>query len=540
MSPLRQVFFLLGLMLTSPEPTNPKDFGTEGYEESVAILNRLNSAYAEMYWPEQGELSEMPKEWRHQREVSMGAFLHYFNVLIIASVEQLRDRIQKYLVPFDTEIKSLTGLKASEVLDVANWISQKLQEAADELGKLRPTMQAEYKARLELLKEADREGWDIDRLRSESLSGDWGSSASKIMSIIDGQMKFDPDDLQAEFGKRIAKSYLSLFASKRGEVAELTYPTEQNPAERKPLFHLVDGRVGCPSANMLYIAANNVLEDLIRTSTHDQAFLRNRDRVLEEHVSYEFARVFKEAELFLENVYETPKNAFEHDLVILWRGHLLVIEAKASPPIEPFRDPERAFVRIRDSFRSETGIQGAFNQAIRLHHELEEGISIQLYDSRGRQVASIEASKVAEVIPICVTRDDFGALAVDLTFLLEKEASDPFPWAVNVNDLAYLIDAWEYFDWGPDELVDYLLERNNLHGLVLSSDELEIAGFHVEHGGLETLLQQSGKRTLLSVNYSDVFDRVYATSMGGPPVVYSPSPPKFHSIAENVLRVSPN
>jgi len=530
MSPVKQVFFLLGLMLTSPEPADPKDFGDVGFDESLILLNRMFLSYAEMYWPEDGELANMPKEWRHRREVSMAAFLHYFNVLMIASVEQLRDRIQRYLVPLDDEIEELTGLRASTVLEVADWIVEQLQKGADELGNLQPVLQTEYKARLELLQKAEDEGWDLERLRDEFLSGKWASASEQIMSTIDNLMKFDPSDLEGRFGTQVAESYLALFKSRRGEIEELKYPTELNPAERKPFFELPDGRLICPFANMLYIAANEVLEDILRSSEHNQAFLRHRDRTLETHVANEFARLFSEASLFLENVYETPERAYEHDLVILWKSILLVVEAKASPPIEPFRDPEKAFVRIRDSFRSNTGIQKGFSQALRLQRKLEGGTPLELFDSHGREVASITTADVTETHLVCITRDDFGVLAADLSFLLEKELDDPFPWAANILDLAYLIDTWQYFRWGPEELLCYLRDRRRLHGLVISSDELEMAGFFVEHGGLEHLLQRGADRILLSIRYSDVLDKVYATAKGGPPVHYSPSLPYFTNL----------
>lgn len=45
---------------------------------------------------------------------------------------------------------------------------------------------------------------------------------------------------------------------------------------------------------------------------------------------------------------------------------VIVVEAKASPPVEPFRDPDRAFVRVRHAFRSDRGIEHAFEQGRRI------------------------------------------------------------------------------------------------------------------------------------------------------------------------------
>jgi hypothetical protein len=59
--------------------------------------------------------------------------------------------------------------------------------------------------------------------------------------------------------------------------------------------------------------------------------------------------------------YEQPDSHFEHDHVVIWQRTLFVFESKASPPPEPFRDPNKAYERIRRAFRSGTGIQAAFN-----------------------------------------------------------------------------------------------------------------------------------------------------------------------------------
>ena len=292
MSPVRQVFFLLGLMLTSPEPRNPKDFGATGFEQSIGLLNRMFFSYAEMYWPEGEELADMPIEWRHKREVSMAAFLHYFNVLMMASVEQLKDRIHRYLIPMDDQIEQLTGLTASTVLEITDWIVDSLQKGMDKLSELRQVFEAEHKIRVDLLQKSEDEGWDMDRLRDEALSGEWAIKSEKIMSTLDNLMKFEARELADEFGESAADSYLTLFRSRRGEIADFTYPTEQNPAARKPLFELPDGRVICPFVNMLYIAANEVLEEVLRSSSHDEVFLRYRDRALEKQVSEQFERLF--------------------------------------------------------------------------------------------------------------------------------------------------------------------------------------------------------------------------------------------------------
>lgn len=128
---------------------------------------------------------------------------------------------------------------------------------------------------------------------------------------------------------------------------------------------------------------------------------------------------------------------------------------------------------------------------------------------------------------ICVTRDDLGPLAVDLSLLLEKEVQDSYPWAVNIFDLEHLLDAWSYFNWPPDKLCEYLDTRLKLHGKVFSTDELQIAGFFIIHGGLHHVLSQGTDRIFLTPDYADIFDKIYFAKRGGEEVVYAPTEPRF-------------
>ena len=76
-SPAKQWSFLLGLMLTSPEPGEPKKFAERTFERAQELLNKIFLAYAWAYFAEPGEV--VTEEWIRVREVAMPAFLHYFN-----------------------------------------------------------------------------------------------------------------------------------------------------------------------------------------------------------------------------------------------------------------------------------------------------------------------------------------------------------------------------------------------------------------------------------------------------------------------------
>ena len=78
-SPYKQVFHLLGLMLaTDPEPVcEPID--ARRWKDIQETLNEVFQEYALVFFPKKREL--ITKEWQRAREVAMPAFLEYFNTL---------------------------------------------------------------------------------------------------------------------------------------------------------------------------------------------------------------------------------------------------------------------------------------------------------------------------------------------------------------------------------------------------------------------------------------------------------------------------
>ena len=528
-SPGRQPTFLLGLMLSTNEPEKPNQFGKEEWEKAERLLNEIFTSYAWMFWPKPEEIDSLTESWKQVREVAMPAFLHYFNTGLLASVEQIRDRIKRYLCPFNDEIKAHFNFSASEALEIADYVSGNLQASFDNV--VRCTIE-EKKARLAFLDQAEREGWDIHRMREEAKSSSYLPSFKRLMEATTHLSRTRLVHIEEAFGKNLSESYWQNFVACRGEFPGFTYLTEQNLAEEKPLFKVAAGEAICPLSNNLFLAILMKFESQLSEGDNREAFFRRRDKALENDVEDKIRPIFHDSAKFYSSIFESPDLQNEHDLLVLWENILLVIEAKASPPIEPFRDPDKAFTRISRAFHSDRGIQKAYEQADRIRRQIESGESVDLYNINKELVLTLNRDLIKDVYCICVTRDDYGALSVDLSLLLEKEPNGPFPWAVNILDLESLIDAWRYFGWGPDKLVEYLDGRSQLHGKVFTVDELEIAGFFIKHGGLHWILNARADRFFLTPDYSNVFDQIYQSRHGGEPVVYNPTEPFLGDMRE--------
>jgi len=519
-SPSRQVQFLIGILMGTLEPQNPKDFTKDIWLQSINILNDLFNSYAQMYWPSEEEFPNINEKWRESRQTSMPAFLHYFNTGILATVEQVAHRVSHYLSPFDNELKSTHGISATEAIKVSEWIADYLQQHMDSFLEI---SQREKKHRIKFLDHVQEKGWDISTAREEVQKTELPALFKSLG--LQELYKVPFNALKNEFGEELATLYWNLFTLNRGEIKAPTYITEKNPITIKPLYLISEGFALCPLGNALYWAVLNYFEDYLSSYPDRERYFRYRDKELEREGRRILQRIFPSDTTFLPGVFETPDLQYEHDLVILHNDVVIILEAKASPPTEPFRDPDRAFVRLKHFFRSDKGIQKAFDQGNRIVQKLQNGHDVPLYNSDGTLIQTLKHSDISSKIIICLTKDDFGPLAVDLSLLLEIDSTQEYPWAVNVLDLDSIVNAYEYFKWGADKLIKFIKDRISLQGKLIAFDELDIVGSTLKHGDLSQLATKSPNRYYFDPKYTDIFDKIETAKKGGEPVEFAPTKP---------------
>lgn len=483
----KQQAFLLSVFLATPSPFVRRPLSDEGWERVYQLLETAFLTYMDFFWPDPEELEIATPEWHERRTVAMSAFLHYFNTGLLASSQQIRDRIERYIVPFDDLLAQAWGVTASDAVDISAWIEEGMQSVLDEstslLGQLR------------------RQGPDSSTGDVQRLAERFGSLQDEVASVV------RPSRLRDEFGGR-GDAYARQFFVSRGRLPRVAYPTEQLPWETHVGVYSGQDRVLIPLANALYSAVLAAAERFLSESPERERFFRHRDQALELEVAELFGEFFPEATRHA-GVYETADRHYEHDLIVIQGDTVLVVEAKASAPVEPFRDPDRAFRRLSHAFHADSGIQHGYDQAKRIRAALQESGRVELFDANGEPVAVIQQPDFAQLFEIVVTRDNFGFLATNLSLLLRKQPTDPYPWVINVLDLAALVEAWRFQQWSLTDLKSYLAWRLRCHGKVLGSDELEFVGYHVRHGSLESAVQAPSDFLQLNPSYSDFFDALY-------------------------------
>ena len=529
-SPAKQCFYLMGIMQQAEEPSAPQTLDEKSTSKLITSLNEIFQLYALIFWPSEEEKDDLSEEWHRCREVAMPVFLHYFNTSLMASVEQVINRINEGLLRFDQEITNHIGLSISSCLDICNVIAQLQQNKLDQLYL---DTEKERELRLGLLDAAAAEGWSEQRLKEETTKSEYSSFIPKFLEQMNNLFSFKTDEL--DHSQEEIEKFLTCFSLKRGAGIEFTYITEKNPAESRPIIESSDSHYFCPSINTLFTSLLNQLETIVLNSEKRDKFLHHRDMLLENNGESLFLDLLNEEAIAHSGLYETADLHYEHDTIIVSGRNLFLVEAKASPPIEPFRDPEKAYTRIKRHFHSNRGIQKGFDQAERVRRKLADGIEVGLYDGDSNLALTLNPDDFDNVFSICLTRDDYGPLATNLNLLLEKSADAPYPWVVNQFDLESLVQGYKHLGLKEEHLVLYLNERIQLHGKLFGTDELEYVGFGLKHGGLKDVIDKDADLIFLSPDYSDIFDEIYLSERSGEKVKIDVTKPVLMDAREGLF-----
>ncbi len=521
-SPYRQAFYILAMLATSPAPDpSPDDDGAAVEQEfawrwqrALVLVSEVFELYLRMYWPENAEDWAGRDDATHERDgFAMRAFLHQHMTGLLADMSQVLARVRDVLAPFDDTLEARLGLSATTASAICEWLSNGMQRQLDR--------DMDLVARLkEIYDDGVATGTSHDLLIVRAQSDPRILELSAVERVGSAPFTVDRAALERAFGERAATAFWRLFTTRRGTVSLPIGVDESNPVEDAPLLLLTEVEAILPLINPLPRAIWMRLSGALDTPELRHRFATRRGRVHEDNVARVIGEFIVHGGEIWRGVYEQADAQFEHDLVVLAGRTLLVVEAKAAPLDRVFRDPERAVTRLRRQFRSEEGIQSGVDQAERVRRRLtDQRKSVLLYDRHGFLLKGIEPSDVDEVLCVCVTADDYGVLATDLSLFLERAEGQPYPWVVNAFDLETFLKALRKREWGLDRLVQYLLERRRLHGRVFTTDELEVAGVFVRHGTLRDLVEADADFVQLSSDMSSVFDEIFLEEHGGPPAM---------------------
>lgn len=530
-SPQKQGMYLLAIASNQLEPSDKKVLDEGKSTQIINILNSIFNKYALAYFPEKREQIEgLSEKWHTDRHVAMPAFINHFAGGFKISTHQIKSWISYYYSGFEQTIIDTFGISHEEMLAVGDYFEEIIMEHFEELKVVFKKINDQ---RAEFVK-----NMDLDynaALESAKNNHELKELIEKLFNGTNELYAIDISALEDRFGENVKSSILKHFTTIRGKSSEIQYITDTNPVTSKPIFSIDGEKLYFVVNNSFYQSIIENVEKVLSKGKHSASFLKARDRRLEEKTIDQFKKILPADAEFYESAFETDKSHHEHDLVIIHDKNLIIVEAKASPPREPLRDPSKAFIRINDHFKSNAGIQKAYNQAHALEDNIRKNGIANLYDKKGNHLRELKLEQFENIYCICITRDDFGALATDLSLLLEKEDKDIYPWVINIEDLECMISGFNFLGLTHNEFYKYLDQRAHLHGKLFGTDELEYAGAYLNYDGLQHFIEAKADFIPLDISESNIFDKIYMAMLNGDEFTHTPVVPVMQELNRSLI-----
>ncbi len=503
-SPFQQGTYLLGLAASQEEPTNPTEFNDHLDKKISKLLNRIFSFYTLNYF----DVDKNNENDKQTKLVVMSAFIHYFFTSKTLNSHQIKEWIFFWFKDYSTILQENYKFSVEDLLSFSTLLEDEIQNNFDERKK---EIQLLDLYRQRFLEKCDEDianfPLEMQRIKDDSeLQG-------KMKNFFDNSLKVFSvpiSKISDKFESEKLDNILNVFSLKRGDAEEIIYLTDKNPIQFKSLFIDKD-RIYYVANNSFFIAIINFLENFLYKEVKSaQENIQNRDKKLESKTTELFKRLCSSNAEFYESAFQNANSTNEHDLVIYDNGVLLIVEAKASPPKEPMRDAEKAFIKIRDHFKSSAGLQKAFDQANSLKNRVLDDQKLTLFTKKGKLLIEIPLVEIKVIHTICVTRDDFGALGCNLNYLLDKQEGESYPWVIDIANLDSIVQAWDHLELNYSDFYEFLSQRNQLHNKVISMDELEYVGAYLKYqGGLKGFISAKADYIPLTMEDADIFDEIY-------------------------------
>lgn len=506
-SPQKQYTYLAGLLMS----TDDKSDGHITNNEESGIYNELENDVQEItleYTKTFLDIDPSSKPDDIKRNlVSMYAFTSYFDTGILRYAEQTIHLIKILYSSFDSELESLTGLITEDYIAFYQLVYDEFESAVSSSKHAIDRIK-------EFLYSLNPYAVDAEKEYDRLIEFAQGSAGLNLQNAMDSLSSIKASKVCDIFGKEKGGRLLDIFGLYRKE-RDFLYYNGKNPFAEHPLCWIDEGEtlfIVHPLflLNAIYNYVTEVLENPQNNFT--DKYKRVKAEVVESQFFGYFKSIFGDEAIYHTSVCE-ERGTKEHDILIEFHDYILIAEVKASKVREPFFNPQKAYKRISDHFHSDSGIGGAYSQAITLKNFIEGKKDIVLYENKNNKF-HIENISQKIILPLVLTLNQFGGLAVNTSLILEKDVDEPYPWVCNWHDFENIIEILEYLHKGSQDFIDYVVWRINNHANVLSSDELDV----IEGYFLDAQLRKKIKSSaiLFPPNGPSLIDKIYFEKHGIP------------------------
>ena len=257
-------------------------------------------------------------------------------------------------------------------------------------------------------------------------------------------------------------------------------------------------------------AIANLLEELCSATEENRTkYIKKKGKLLENRIIELFSTFFK-SDFKLHTGYYV--DGCEQDILFLWKKYAFIIEAKGYSLNEPFRNPEKAFIRIKKDFNACIGY--GYTQTKRVEKKFIYGEPLRITDRDGNLIEEIDTTQYEQDFSIIVNLETFGQVQCDLSTLIElEEDDDVYPWAVKLDDLEIFLLTMIAKKKSAMDFVHFLLIRETLQGKLICADELEICGGYLIGKLKQKQIDRAGV-IVTTPDLGELFDKQYHKTMG--------------------------
>lgn len=505
-SPMRQLYYIAGLLITQEsDKTNEIQCSEEDWQNIVNYLIKIENEYYKFFLP--AVVENVTEEWKKKVMIAMPTFLSYFNLGPLNFEEQVIEQICRTFTNLDDIIFAKTSLRTKEYLQFYDNLDVWCQYNFQSLGiggqkyPLRDNWKEYTNIEIGVINEVPEviKQMNIEKVPRMTLITDPGI-----------KYRFKAKDLATEGLSEYQVDCILKYLTIKRETSDFLYYTEQNPLMIRPIVDLDNGLYQVIEEKRVLHAILYHLEEICKDNNkHKTRLIHSKGHYLENKIKDLFYKLFAYKAEIISNYFI---DNCEQDIMVLWKGHMFVIEVKAYTNREPFRNVEKAFTRIKDDFNNCIGY--AHKQCKRIESKMKEGNPFDLTDKNGNVIKTINPNEYdGNDFYIIVNQESFGQIQTDLSMFLAVGEGENYPWAVRYDDLEVFILTLIAQKKKPKYFIDFLIMREYLHGHIICSDEGEICGGYITDVITQDIAE-SDEVVMTTPELASVFDNQYRKGMG--------------------------
>lgn len=516
-SPMRQTLYMIDVYYSIEDREEVADMDEERWNRIAILLDEMAMTYfVNIGFPNDGNLYNDERD--ATIDVTLCTFIGYYENAVLSYEEQTLDRIERYLKPYDNLIKNRYGFAIDEAIkfvlhvrDINNAKYSGIMRPYLEMSSYYVTHPEEWsKLTSEFMKRGvtdPRDWWYEPELSGvvKTMMTNPGEISLHTADIIN-DVDIDTDSL-----KHIIDFYNYDKESLKGKTI---YYADKHYSESHPIF-MLDGKYVCSINKFfiegLYYRLDEVLQD---DDAIGKKYKQNKDDAFENKVRELFEQFFPKGTKIFANY--SADGMAENDLLVVFGNTCIVVEIKNCGFRAPFRDPIKAYPRIKRDY--ENAVQLGYNQCRRVENILLSGQDVDILDARNmhKVLYHLKSKNIGDVWSMVVTDFKYGVIQTNLGPLLKKDEEALYPWSVCVDDLESMMLLMKKMLKGiaPARFVEYLDYRERLQGHIICFDELEICGWYMNDREQFKKYADSDAMINTSPNMGTIFDAYYHTGLG--------------------------